>query len=359
MNTSIRFVIPAIWLALAGLTAAEAKPHIVLLSGESLYDSATTLPRFAKQLDQQHGYHCTVIVREETHRFPGLDALSQADLVVVYARRMQLPVEQLAQVKQYIDSGKPVIGLRTASHAFQNWLEFDKFVFGGNYQGHHKNNLFGNASVAPAAKAHPILKGVADEFNMGGSLYKNTPLAKAAAPLLTGAVDGHPAEPVAWTHGHHGGRAFYTSLGHADDFANPNFIRLVTNAIAWCLDHEARPVAAVAAKYGVEAGKPFRIGVALFEKMWSDDNLTLLDVRTTQEYRVGHLPGAKRIDWFSPDFAAEAAKLDKDKFYLVYCAGGVRSARACKKMSGMGFKYLVDLAPGFKGWKAAGKAIGE
>jgi len=82
-------------------------------------------------------------------------------------------------------------------------------------------------------------------------------------------------------------------------------------------------------------------------------------VRTTQEYRMGHLPGAKRIDWFSPDFATEAAKLDKDKFYLVYCAGGVRSARACKKMSGMGFKYLVDLAPGFKGWKAAGKAIGE
>ena len=51
------------------------------------------------------------------------------------------------------------------------------------------------------------------------------------------------------------------------------------------------------------------------------------------------------------------AKLDKDKFYLVYCAGGVRSARACKKMTGMGFKYLVDLAPGFKEWKAAGKAI--
>ena len=61
---------------------------------------------------------------------------------------------------------------------------------------------------------------------------------------------------------------------------------------------------------------------------------------------------------FDDDGTPEAlAKLDKDKFYLVYCAGGVRSARACKKMTGMGFKYLVDLAPGFKGWKAAGKAI--
>jgi len=357
MNTLIRFVVATAWLLLAGLAPAQAKPHVVLLSGESLYGSATTLPQLAKRLEQQHGYRCTVIVREETHRFPTLDALGQADLLIVYARRMQLPAGQLGQVKWYIESGKPVIGLRTASHAFQNWLEFDKLVLGGNYKGHHKNNLSGNASVVPSAKAHPILDGVADEFKMGGSLYKNTPLAKSATPLLTGAVDGHPAEPVAWTHSYKGNRTFYTSLGHADDFANPNFIRVVTNAIAWGLGDEAKPAAAVAAKYGVEPGEPFRIGVALFEKMWRDDKLTLLDVRTTPEYRAGHLPGTKWIDWFSPDFADEAAKLDKDKFYLVYCAGGVRSARACKKMSGMGFKYLVDLAPGFKGWKAAGKAI--
>ena len=271
---------------------------------------------------------------------------------------MQLPAEQLGLVKQYIESGKPVIGLRTASHAIQNWLEFDKLVLGGNYQGHHKNNLSGNASIVPAAKGHPILDGVAAEFKMGGSLYKNTTLVRAAKPLLSGAVEGHPAEPVAWTHSYKGNRTFYTSLGHADDFANPNFHKLVTNAIAWCLSADARPGAiAIAAKYGVEPGEPFRGGVALFEKMWRDNKLTLLDVRTTSEYRAGHLPETKWIDWFSPDFADEAAKLDKDRFYLVYCAGGVRSARACKKMSGKGFKYLVDLAPGFKGWKAAGKAI--
>ena len=128
--------------------------------------------------------------------------------------------------------------------------------------------------------------------------------------------------------------------------------------MAWCLGVGAKPSAAdMAAKYGVDAGEPFRLGVALFEKMWRDDKLTLLDVRTTPEYQAGHLPGTRWIDWFSPAFADEVAKLDKDKFYLVYCAGGVRSARACKKMTGMGFKYLVDLAPGFKGWKAAGKAI--
>ncbi|MDP7584544.1 MAG: ThuA domain-containing protein, partial [Verrucomicrobiota bacterium] len=243
MKYLTRFAFIAAWLFLcaANLQAAETKPHIVLLSGESLYGSATTLPKFAKRLEQQHGYRCTTIIREGEHRFPSLDALGQADLVVVFARRMQLPAEQLGQVKRYVESGKPVIGLRTASHAIQNWLEFDKLVLGGNYHGHHKNNLSGNASVVPATKGHPILSGVADEFKMGGSLYKNTPLANAAKPLLSGAVAGHPAEPVAWTHSYRGNRTFYTSLGHADDFANPNFHKLVTNAIAWCLGVEAKP----------------------------------------------------------------------------------------------------------------------
>ena len=360
MNSLTRFVVLAAGLSLgcANLHAAEAKPHIVLLSGESLYGSATTLPSFAKRLGQEHGYRCTVIVRKEEHRFPSLDSLVQADLVIVFARRMQLPAEQLGLVKQYIESGKPVIGLRTASHAIQNWLEFDKLVLGGNYQGHHKNNLSGNASIVPVAKGHARLDGGAAEFNMGGALYTNTTLARAAKSLLSGAVEGHPAEPVAWTHSYKGNRTFYTSLGHADDFANPNFHKLVTNAIAWCLSADARSGAiAIAANYGVEPGEPLRVGVALFEKMWRDNKLTVLDVRTTSEYRAGHLPETKWIDWFSTTFADETAKLDKDKFYLVYCAGGVRSARACKKMSGMGFKSLVDLAPGFKGWNAAGKAI--
>ncbi|SVD55899.1 uncharacterized protein METZ01_LOCUS408753, partial [marine metagenome] len=213
MNSLTRFAVAAAWLSLglANLHAAKTKPHVVLLSGESLYDSSATLPQFAKKLEQQHGYRCTVIVSKEKHRFPSLDALGQADLVIVFARRMELPAGQLGQVKRYIESGKPVIGLRTASHAFQNWLEFDKLVLGGNYHGHHKNNLAGNASVVPSAKGHPILDGVASEFKMGGSLYKNTPLAKAAKPLLTGAVEGNPAEPVAWTHSYRGNRTFYTS----------------------------------------------------------------------------------------------------------------------------------------------------
>ena len=115
--TKFAFFVAWLFLCAANLLAVETKPHIVLLSGESLYGSATTLPKFAKRLEQQYGYRCTTIVRDEEHRFPSLDALDQADLVVVFARRMQLPAEQLGQVKRYVESGRPVIGLRTASHA--------------------------------------------------------------------------------------------------------------------------------------------------------------------------------------------------------------------------------------------------
>ena len=343
--------------------------HIVLLSGDEEYRSEEGLPMLAKILSQRHGFKCTVLfslndkgeidpTNQKSLSHP--QALDSADAIIMLLRFRTWPDEVYKHFDDACNRGIPVIGLRTASHAIQNWLEMDKLVLGGNYQGHHKNELHGNAAVVPGAKGHPVLNGLGSEFKMGGSLYKNTPLAKQAKPLLTGRVEGHPAEPVAWTHSYKGNRTFYTSLGHKDDFANPQFVKLLDNAVTWCLAKSAKPGASpadVADKYGIEEGKPFRIGVSLFEKMWKTDNLTLLDVRTTPEYKAGHIPGTKWIDWFSPKFADEVAKLDKNKVYLVYCAGGVRSARACKKMSEMGFKYTVDLAPGFNGWKAAGKAI--
>ena len=342
------------------LSAAPAKNHIVFLTGESLYGSEITLPIYAESIKNKFGYQCTTLTRTDKDKFLNLNVLSQADLVVFYMRRMTLPANQLGQIKRYIESGKPVIGLRTASHAMQNWLAFDKLVLGGNYQGHHKNELIGKTSIVPEMKSHPILNGVKSGFIMGGSLYKNTPLAKQATALITGEVKGHSAEPVAWTHAYKGNRSFYTSLGHQKDFENTNFINLINNAIEWCLDGSSKSVvtsAGIAGKYGIESGQPFRIGVGLFEKMWKEGKMQLLDVRTRSEFTAGHIPGTKWIDWFSPNFDKEVAKLDKNRIYLVYCAGGVRSARACKKMSNMGFNFTVDLAPGFNGWKADGKAI--
>jgi rhodanese-related sulfurtransferase len=105
------------------------------------------------------------------------------------------------------------------------------------------------------------------------------------------------------------------------------------------------------------ATKVRRIGVEEFEKLRANTNAVLLDVRSAAEFEKGHIPGALNIDINSPQFAEKAASLDKSKPYLVNCAVGMRSARACKKLEGMGFTNLFDLAPGFDGWKKAGKPV--
>jgi rhodanese-related sulfurtransferase len=100
-----------------------------------------------------------------------------------------------------------------------------------------------------------------------------------------------------------------------------------------------------------------RVDAEEFDKLRADKKNVILDVRTEKEFKAGHIPGATNIDLNSPDFDEKVAKLDKNKTYLVHCAGGVRSARACKKLEGAGFKELYDLAPGFKGWEKAGKPV--
>src|SRR5690349_15947012 len=94
-----------------------------------------------------------------------------------------------------------------------------------------------------------------------------------------------------------------------------------------------------------------RVDVEQFDKLRADKNNVVLDVRSPKEFQAGHIPGAVNIDVRGDDFNEKVAKLDKNKTYLVHCAGGVRSASACKKMEGVGFKELYDLAPGFKGWE--------
>ena len=99
------------------------------------------------------------------------------------------------------------------------------------------------------------------------------------------------------------------------------------------------------------------IGVEEFDKLRANKTNIVLDVRTESEFKAGHIPGATNIDCMSQDFAQKLATLDKDKTYLVHCAAGVRSARACKKLEELGFRQLYDLRPGFKGWEAAGKPV--
>ncbi|MEQ2006045.1 MAG: ThuA domain-containing protein [Limisphaerales bacterium] len=354
------FVRSALGLAVLTLICASAqaaaparKPTIVLISGELEYKSAETLPVLKTRLEARLGAKCIYLERKlgtNVNDIPGLEALDTADLAIIYIRRMTLPDEQLAHFKKFAASGRPIIGLRTASHAFQNWKEWDREVLGGNYQNHHNNQLATTVRVLPEAAAHPILAGVAKEFASPGSLYRNSPLPEGSKVLLMGSVDGKPAEPVAWTHSHQGAPVFYTSLGHPAEFGTESFDRLVLNAVQWAL---AQPQPAAAARpTGFR-----RVGVDDFEKLWQQRRLTVLDVRTADEFKDGHIPGAVNLDVLDAGFEKQVGALDKSKTYLVHCAAGRRSANAAEQMKALGFKSVVDLAPGFNGWKAAGKPV--
>ena len=223
----------------------DTRPHIVMLIGEREYRTNETLPKFAIE-HLGNDYRVTIIhaSEEDKNTFPGIEAVADADLLLVSVRRRTLPPEQLQYVRDHVAAGKPVIGIRTASHAFtlrnkpapegyDAWPEFDAQVFGGNYTNHHGNKLVTTISVIKEQANHPILEGVPpDDFTAGGSLYKVRPLAEGTTPLLMGHVEGHDPEPVAWTFERADrGKSFYTSLGHVYDFEREAFVLLLKNAV--------------------------------------------------------------------------------------------------------------------------------
>jgi hypothetical protein len=120
------------------------------------------------------------------------------------------------------------------------WPEFDRQVFGGNYTNHYGNELKAMVSVVdpPPAASEVLLNGIelTQPRASGGSLYRVSPLAPGTGVLLVGRVSGQPPEPVAWTFRRaDGGKSFYTSLGHVDDFRGPLLPQLLVNAIDWSL----------------------------------------------------------------------------------------------------------------------------
>lgn len=229
-----------LFLALAFAVAHSfggPQPTLVFISGEFEYDSKRTFPEFAAGLARDYQVETLLLARPDDpklHSIPGLEKLGGADLVVLMIRRMVLPEEQINRIKKYLESGKPLIGLRTASHAFENWKEFDARVLGGNYQNHYGNRFKTAVSLVPEAREHPILRNVTG-FISDGSLYKNSPLRDGAVPLLWGTIEGERREPVAWTHQHGNARIFYTSLGHPNDFKSDSFRHLLKNGIEWAL----------------------------------------------------------------------------------------------------------------------------
>ena len=224
----------------AGATdAAKDKPlKICMLAGSDEYSGYESLSAFKKHLESAGRAVCTLVRgKDKAASLPGVEALTGCDVLLVFLRRNTLLPDQLRVVQDWCKAGKPVVGVRTASHAFQNWLEFDKEVLGGNYQGHYGHGPVAKVNLLEVSKDHPVLKGV-QPFESAYSLYKNTGLADDVTLLATATADGH-TEPVAWTRLHNGGRVFYTSLGGPKDFENPNFRRMLTNAIFWTAKREA------------------------------------------------------------------------------------------------------------------------
>ncbi|MGC8642382.1 MAG: ThuA domain-containing protein [Isosphaeraceae bacterium] len=233
----------------------DNRPRAVFLIGDDEYKTEKTLPAFARTELEPAGVRCTFVIADPQtpHDFKGAEALDDADLLVVSARRRAPMDHQMSLIHKYICSCKPVVGIRTACHAFDAhgklppghavWRTFDPDVLGGHHTGHHGNNLLPTVTIAKGAEGHPILAGVTTPFHGHGSLYKTSPLAASTLALLMGKIStgqgsSLPPEPVAWVNLAGSSRVFYTSLGHPGDFDDSSFRRLLKNGIFWALNRQ-------------------------------------------------------------------------------------------------------------------------
>jgi type 1 glutamine amidotransferase len=242
--------------------ATAKTPLVVFVTGDHEYSSEATMPLLAAELEKNYGMRTIVLKsspdQNAEENIPGLEALKDADLAVFFLRWRRLPVNQLKFIDDYLNSGKPVIGFRTTTHAFnypkgdplEKWNAFGERAFGSppgwggpanhTHYGHESST---DVSIIPAAAAHPILSGVEKRFHVKSWLYKVLPdyPAKGSTWLLMGkAVNSYNStaidNPVAWTwQNASGAKTFMTTLGHPEDFQQESVQRLAVNAIHWTL----------------------------------------------------------------------------------------------------------------------------
>ncbi len=288
-------------LATSGLNAAEdyvvyegsAGPgqgkHIVFLAGDEEYRSEECLPQLAKILAARHGFKCTVLfsIDESTgdinpqngKSLSHPEAIDTADAFVMLLRFRQWPDETMARFIKAVEAGKPVIALRTSTHAFNyggnsdspfakygwnyskapEWKGgFGKQILGETWVAHHGHHKVEGTRgiIEPSQAEHPILRGVKDVFG-DTDVYTANPPADATI-LMRGevtktlepdspAVEGkknNPMQPIAWTrdHKHETGatsRIFTTTMGSATDIQNEGVRRMIINAVYWGLGQEA------------------------------------------------------------------------------------------------------------------------
>ena len=220
------------WLTLLVLIsfvdAAALKIHII--SGAKEYQSEASMKSFSAWMEKHYDVKFTASWGHDgIGKLPNLEALKNADVMFVFARRMKIEEPQMKLIRAHWQAGKPIVGVRTASHAFQKADNeiFDRQVMGGNYLGHFSDEP---VKVTHVVKDHPVLRGV--KVFPSGKLYKAGPLAKGTTVLQQGDI-GTDKQMVTWVNTWKGGRTFYTSLGVPEDFENENFKRLLANAIYW------------------------------------------------------------------------------------------------------------------------------
>ncbi len=269
-------------LAMALMNGAAASRHIVLVAADDEYRSEEALPQLAKILTK-NGFRCTVLFAidpangtirpDRVDNIPGLEALDTADLLVLFARFRDLPDAQMKHFVDYIESGKPIVALRTATHSFNiktsptyarySWNSkewdggFGRQVLGETWIAHHgKHGLQSTRGIiSPGQENHPILRGIQSGEIWGPTdVYEvHLPLPGDSQTLVLGQVlsgmhasdppvEGKPNDPmmpVAWTRTYRGARIFTTTMGAAEDLQNDALRRMIVNACYWALKMEA------------------------------------------------------------------------------------------------------------------------
>lgn len=273
------------WVVYEGKEGPGKGKHIVLVSGDDEYRSEETLPQLGKMLATHHGFKCTVlfpvdpstgeIKPDYQKNIPGIEALDTADLMILCTRFRNLPDEQMKHFVDYVESGKPIVALRTSTHAFNldgqssyqdySWNKpdggFGRRVLGETWVAHH--GVHGKESTrgiaAPGEENHPVVRGIkAGEIWGPTDVYTvKLPLPGDSKPIVLGQVlvgmkpDDAPLEgakndpmmPVAWTKSYTGksgkaSRIFTTTMGAATDFENTGVRRMLVNATYWALGME-------------------------------------------------------------------------------------------------------------------------
>ncbi|BCX48384.1 hypothetical protein HAHE_22920 [Haloferula helveola] len=268
------------WLVFEGSDGPGKGKHVVLVSGDEEYRSEEAMPMLGKLLAERHGFKCTVLFAidpktgeinpNEQTNIPGVEAIDSADFLVVGLRFRELPDEDMKHIVDYVEAGKPLLGLRTSTHAFKygrlkdspykHWSFNSKEWDGGfgrqvlgetwiNHHGHHgKESTRGVLDEANAG--HPLLTGVEDVWGTT-DVYGIKKLPEDAKVLIHGQVlstmepDSAPVEgkkndpmmPVAWVRDRKVGdktqKVICTTMGAADDFVHPGLTRFVVNSAFW------------------------------------------------------------------------------------------------------------------------------